>query len=140
MIIADLLSNRTIERFAILEHGVCSLTITGGYALNQESLLRYVGKDGTFISSFDHKHRFGLPAPFDAERDIREKIEGKVIRRVEVSSETGDLNLWIDDGRIEIICTSRGCEAYQLYGPENLIIVGRGGSAEKGERQSHARR
>lgn len=131
MSIGELITNRTVERFTIGDHGICSLTISGGYSLTQESLLRYVGNAGVFISSMDHKHQFGLPAPYDAEQDIHGRIAGKVIRRVEVAPSTGDLTLCFDDGRIEIICTSAGYEAYQIYGPGNLIMVGRGGSEEK---------
>ena len=126
MTIRELLTNRNVERFTIGEHGICSLTLSGGYSLAEECLLRYVGKEGAFISSLDHKHQFGLPAPYDAEQDIRGRIEGKVIRRVEVEPGTGDLTLCFDDGRIEIICTSAGYEAYQVHGPDNFIMVGRG--------------
>jgi hypothetical protein len=127
MTIVDILTNRTIEGFAIGEHGVCSITLSGGISLTQESLLRYVGSSGVFISAEGHRHQFGLPAPYDAEQEIRGKIFGKVIRRVEIAGDTGDLTLDLDDGRIEIICTSSGYEAYQIHGPNNLIMVGRGG-------------
>jgi hypothetical protein len=127
MTITDILTNHTVEEFTIREHGSCSLIINGGYSLTQESLLRYIGKEGDFISSLDHKHQFGLPAPYNAGQAIRDKIKGKVIRHVEVSASTGDLTLFFDDGRIEIICTSRGYEAYQIYGPNNFIMVARGG-------------
>jgi len=127
MTIVEILTNRLVERFTIGEHGFCSLLLNGGYSLTQDSLLRYVGSTGDFISSMDHMHQFGLPSPYDAEQDIRDKVEGKVIRRVDSIAITGDLILSFDDGRIEIICTSSGYEAYQLYGPNNLIMVGRGG-------------
>jgi hypothetical protein len=127
MTIVDILTNRTVEGFVIGEHGVCFLTISGGISLTQEALLRYVGRSGVFISAEDHGHQFGLPAPYDAEQAIRGSILGKVIRHVEVSGDTGDLTLILDDGRIEIICTSSGYEAYQIHGPNNLIMVGRGG-------------
>ena len=129
MTIADVLTNRTVEGFSIGEHGVCSIAFSGGISLAQESLLRYVGS-GVFISAEDHLQQFGLPAPYDVEQDIRVRIVGKVIRRVEIARDTGDLTLALDDGRIEIICTSAGYEAYQVYGPDNLIMVGRGGSEE----------
>ena len=131
MTISELLTNRTVERFTIGDHGFCSLTISGGYSLSQESLLRYVGKPGVFISSMDHKHQFGLPAPYDAEQDIHSRIAGKTIRSVEIAPSTGDLTLRFDEGRIEIICTSAGYEAYQIYGPDNFILVGRGGCDER---------
>ena len=129
MTIADILANCTVDAFAIGEHGFCSIRISGGYLLSQESLLRYVGKAGVFISAEDHKQQFGLPAPYDAEHEIRSRIVGKVISHVEIAPGTGDLTLCFDDGRIEIICTSAGYEAYQLYGPDNLVMVGRGGCA-----------
>jgi hypothetical protein len=132
MTIADILTNRTVEGFAIGEHGICSITLSGGISLTQDSLLRYVGS-GVFISAEDHLQQFGLPAPYNAEQDIRGRIVGKVIRRVEIARATGDLTLTLDDGRIEIICTSAGYEAYQVYGPDNLIMVGRGGSEEISE-------
>jgi hypothetical protein len=94
---------------------------------------KYIGKSGDFISVEDHQQQFGLSSPYDAEQNIQDKIVGKEIKRVEWSSETGDLTLVLDDGRIEIICTSAGYEAYQLYGPDNLIMVGRGGSKEMSE-------
>jgi hypothetical protein len=132
MTIVDILTNRIVEGFAIGEHGFCSISLSGGVSLTQESLLRYVGS-GVFISAEDHHHRFGLPAPYDAEQDIRGRIVGKVIRCVEVTCGTGDLALIFDDGRIEIICTSAGYEAYQVYGPDNLVMVGRGGCEEYSE-------
>jgi len=124
MTIADILTNRTVEGFSIGEHGVCSITLNGGISLTQEALLRFVGS-GVFISTEDHLQQFGLPAPYDAEQDIRGRIVGKVIRRVEILRDTGDLTLTLDDGRIEIICSSAGYEAYQVYGPDSLIMVGR---------------
>ena len=127
MTVVDLLTNRTVEEFAIGEQGVCFITLSGSISLTQEALLRYVGRSGVFISAEDHGHQFGLPAPYDAEQEIRGSILGKVIRRVDVSRDTGDVTLILDDGRIEIICKSSGYEAYQIHGPNNLIIVGQGG-------------
>ncbi len=113
MTIGDILTNRTVEGFSIGEHGVCFITLSGGSSLTQESLLRYVGS-GVFISAEDHLQQFGLPAPYDGEQNTRVKIVGKVIRRVEIARDTGDLTLTLDDARIEIICTSAGYEAYQV--------------------------
>ena len=131
MIIADLLNNRTIESFKIGEHGQCCLRLSSGYSLIQESLLRYIGASGEFITAKDHQQQFGLPSLYDAEQDIRGKIVGKIIKRVELNPETGDLALILDDGRIEIICTSAGYEAYQHCGPDNFILVGHGGSEKR---------
>jgi hypothetical protein len=70
---------------------------------------------------------FGLPAPFDAECAIQKQITGRKINKVTLGENTGDLTLFFDTGRLEIICNSSGYESYQIYGPENLIIIGRGG-------------
>jgi hypothetical protein len=133
MTIADILTNRTVEGFTIGEYGFCSLTLSGGYSLTQQSLLRYVGQPGVFISAEDHRHQFGLPAPYDAEQDIQGRIVGMVIRRVEITRDTGDLTLTLDDGRIEIICTSACYEAYEVNGPDNLMMVCRGGCEDNSE-------
>lgn len=138
MTIAEIMTNRTVEGFSIGEHGVCSMNLSGGISLTQESLLRYVGS-GVFISAEDHLQQFGLPAPYDAEQDIRGRIVGKVIRRVEIARDTGDLTLTLDDGRLELICTSAGYEAYQVDGPDHLLVVGRGGSGEISEPDAPAK-
>lgn len=138
MTIVDILTNRTLEGFTIGEHGICSITLSGGVSLTQGSLLRYVGKSGVFISAQDHWQQFGLPTPYDAEQDIRVRILGKVIRHVDLARDTGDLVLFLDDGRIEIICASAGYEAYQVYGPDNLIMVGRGGCDESNKPSGQA--
>jgi hypothetical protein len=131
MTIGELLTNRTVERFTIGDLGHCSLALSGGYLLSQDALVRFVGKPNVFISSMDHTHQFGLPSPYNAEQDIHDRIAGKTIRRVEVAPSTGDLTLYFDEGRIEIICTSAGYEAFQVYGPDNFIMVGRGGCCEE---------
>src|SRR5688500_16363540 len=114
MSISDVLTNRTVEGFSIGEHGFCCISLSDGYSLAaQTGLLRYVGNADTFVSSMDHGHQFGLPAPFDAEHEIRKHILNKPILSVKLAASTGDLTLRFDDGCIEIICTSAGYEAYE---------------------------
>ena len=136
MTIADILTDRIVEDFTIGEHGISTIVLTGGVSLTQESLLRYIGQSGVFISAEDHGHQFGLQTPYDAETEIRDRIVGKSVQHVEVTKETGDLILTFDEGRIEIICTSAAYEAYQIHGPDNLIIVGRGGLTEVSEQSA----
>ncbi|OGQ22677.1 MAG: hypothetical protein A3I05_03900 [Deltaproteobacteria bacterium RIFCSPLOWO2_02_FULL_44_10] len=127
--IDSLLKNKFANDFSIHEHGFCSLSLEDGYTISIETLCRFISNDGKFISSSDHGHQFGLPAPFNAAQAIKEQIHKKKIINIEVKNDTGDLILFFENGRLEIICSSSGYECYQLNGPDNLIIVGRGGPA-----------
>jgi hypothetical protein len=123
-----------VENFSIEENGVeCNLLFHNSYSLCAGTLLRLVGKNGCFVSVHDHKHKFGLPKPYDAETEIRKKITGKEIKKVELDKETGDLFLFFEEVRIEVICSSVGYEAYQLYGPGKRIRIGRGGTNQLSE-------
>lgn len=123
----EILEGKTILGFEILEHGFCSMPLSGGYAISAETLCRFVGGAGEFISSQDHGQMFGLTEPYDAAERINKAIKGKKIKKADLANNTGDLTLIVDGGRLEVICNSAGYECYQLNGPDNLIIVGRGG-------------
>lgn len=103
------------------------MPLSDGYAISAETQCRFVGKEGDFICSQDHGQKFGLAEPYDAAAEINKAIKGREIRDVEVNEETGDLTLFFDAGRLEIICCSAGYESWQINGPDNLIIIGRGG-------------
>jgi hypothetical protein len=124
--IPKLLIGKQVKGFSIEEYS-CSLTITDGYSISIGCLCRFIGSDQSFLSAKDHKQLFGLPAPFDAAGEIQKQIGGQKINNVILHENTADLTLFFDSGRLEIICDSSGYECYQIYGPENLIIVGRGG-------------
>lgn len=79
----------------------------------------------------DHGHQFGLPEPVDAEAEISKRLLGKIITAVELQLDTGDLMLRMEDGRLEIRCSSGGYENWQLNGPNGLVIVGYGGRVKK---------
>lgn len=123
----EILEGKTILGFEILDHGFCSMSLSDGYAISAETLCRYVGETGEFISSQDHGQMFGLTHPYDAAEKINKALKGKIIKKADLTDNTGDLTLIVDGGRLEVICNSAGYESYQLNGPDNLIIVGRGG-------------
>lgn len=125
--IKEKLEGKTVLGFAILEQGFCSMSLSDGYAISAETLCRYVGKNGEFISSQDHGQMFGLTEPYDAAEKINKAIKGKEIKKADLTEDTGDLTLVVDGGRLEIICNSAGYECWQVNGPDNLIIIGRGG-------------
>ncbi len=125
--IEKILKNRSIIDFAIREFNFCSLSLSDGYSISTQSLARFVGKHDAFICVEDHGHKFGLDHPFDAEKAIKELIQNKTIQKINLNRDTGDLNLFIESGVFQIICRSAGYEAYQINGPNNLIIVAHGG-------------
>jgi hypothetical protein len=127
--IEKLLRNRTIIDFIIREYNSCSLSLNDGYSISTQSLFRFVGKND-FICVEDHGHKFGMDQPYDAEKAIKELIQNKTISKINFNNDTGDLNLVLETGTLQIICRSAGYEAYQIDGPNNLIMVVRGGKQE----------
>lgn len=125
--IKEKLEGKTVLGFVILEQDFCSMSLSDGYAISSETLCRYVGENGEFISSQDHGQMFGLTEPYDAEEKINKAIKGKEIKKADLIKDTGDLILVVDGGRFEIICNSAGYECYQVNGPDDFIIIGRGG-------------
>ncbi len=73
---------------------------------------------------------------YDAADKIEKAIKSKQIIKADLAEDTGDLTLVVDGGHLEIICNSAGYEYYQLNGPGNLIIVGRGGNTIKDKNSS----
>ncbi len=43
------------------------------------------------VSSFDHEQQYGLPGPIDAVKELRTELQHKVVVRVQLDKETGDL-------------------------------------------------
>jgi hypothetical protein len=127
--LGELITNRRIESFHIDEFST-SIGISSGYNLLCECLLRFVGNDGAFITGEDHGQKFGLPEPFDAGAQISNYILGKTITAVELRIDSGDLTLRIENGQIELICSSAGYENWQLNGPD-FLFIGYGGRVEK---------
>lgn len=126
--IPELIKGKMILGFSILEHGFCSMPLSDNYTISVQALCRFVGIDGDFISSRDHGQMFGLAEPYDAADAINKIITGERIREAHLAEDTGDLTVVVDGGRLEVICTSAGYECYQINGPDNLIIVVRGGN------------
>jgi len=47
-------------------------------------------------SSFDHKQKYGLPAPIDAFARIAEELDGKTLREAKWEPRTGDIVLFFE--------------------------------------------
>ncbi len=129
--IEKILKNKEINNFSILENNFCTLSLSDGYSITTECLVRFTGKNNEFICTTDHGHQFGLEGPFDAEKTIKKLIDNNNILEIEVNQNTGDISLFLESGVFQIICNSSGYECYQINGPNNLIIVGHGGKQNK---------
>lgn len=126
--ITTILNNKRIIDFSIQEKNFCILSISDGYTITTECLVRYVGENNEFLCAEDHGHKFGLSSPFDAEKNIKELIKDKEIKKIDINQATGDIDIFLDSGVFQIICNSSGYECYQVNGPDNLTIIGHGGN------------
>ncbi len=126
--ITTILTNKRIINFTIQENNFITLSISDGYTITTESLVRFIGGNNEFVCTEDHGHKFGLNSPFDAEKNIKDLIKEKEIKKIELNQATGDIDIFIDSGIFQIICNSSGYECYQVNGPDNLTIIGHGGN------------
>ena len=80
------------------------------------------------VTSEDHGHQFGLPAPLDARHDAESRLLSRVIESAKVRSDTGDLVLEFAGGLVlELLQTSGGYEAWHLISPDGKSVVATGG-------------
>ncbi|MGH7222711.1 MAG: DUF6188 family protein, partial [Gemmataceae bacterium] len=95
--------------------------------LQVECLWRLIVSGRIQITSEDHGHQFGLPAPVDCVEELRRQVVGATVAEAKVRAGTIDVSLDFDTGgTLEVISTSAGYEAWQLNGP-NVLIVGHPG-------------
>ena len=66
------------------------LTFANGTAL-QANYWRVVKGGKEFISSFDHRQIYGLPALIDAIAELRRELQDKTVIEAQLDKETGDL-------------------------------------------------
>jgi hypothetical protein len=76
----EILEGKKILGFEVQEYGFCSIPLSCGYAISAETLCRFIGQSGDFISTQDHGQKFGLTEPYDAADKIKKAIKGKEIQ------------------------------------------------------------
>jgi hypothetical protein len=58
-----------------------------------------LGKEGRpMVSTFDHRHQYGLPAPIDALEVLRGELIGKKVSEAAMDGATGDLRFDFEGG------------------------------------------
>jgi hypothetical protein len=80
------------------------------------------------VTSGDHGHQFGLPAPIDARFEAESILRARAIESAKVRADTGDLILEFTGGVVlELLQTSGGYEAWHLISPDGRSVVATGG-------------
>jgi hypothetical protein len=74
------------------------------------------GKAG--ISSFDHKQRYGLPAPIDAIKELQEQLQDKTVTDARLDAETGDLLFQFADNVKLQVLNFTGYEIWEISFPD----------------------
>lgn len=96
--------------------------------LTTQSPWRILRGEGMRVASEDDGHPFGLPAPVDAQAEARALLSGRAVASVEARPGCGDLRIEFGDGlALEILGTSVGHEAWQLWRPGRMSIVAHAG-------------
>jgi hypothetical protein len=84
--------------------------------------------DGRIVhADSDHGQKFGLPAPVDGEEATRRFLGHKVVERVTIRHDSGDLSIvFSGETTLEILNMSSGYEGWNLNAA-GLVIIGLGG-------------
>jgi uncharacterized protein DUF6188 len=97
-------------------------------AVTTPSLWRLIESGRIRVTSEDHGHQFGLPAPLDARHDAESALRSRAIESAKIRANTGDLILeFAGDLVLELLQTSSGYEAWHLISPDGQSIVATGG-------------
>jgi hypothetical protein len=73
------------------------------------------------ISSFDHKQRYGLPAPIDAREHLRRSLAGKTLSVAAIDRESGDLHfLFAKTTKLQIFAFS-SYEIWEISFPNGSV-------------------
>ena len=103
-------------------------------SIGTESVWRLVTVEGIVVTSEDHGHPFGLPAPVDAAERVTKTVDQSPVTAFELREDTGDLVLhFTNDASIEFLSLSCGYEGWQtVHGQQEVICLGGGGFSEIG--------
>jgi Family of unknown function (DUF6188) len=76
----------------------------------------------------DHRQKFGLPQPVDAERAFCDLVKDQVVLDAVIANGSADLSIDFGAGiRFEVFNNSSGYEGWQLNLPGGRVLVGQGG-------------
>jgi hypothetical protein len=104
----------------------------GAGALAVDCLWRLIERGRLRLTSEDHGHQYGLPAPLDAYVEAEVILRGRQVTAWRFRDGTADLILEFEgDVQLEVIATSSGYEPWNLAAPGvHVIALGGGGLAD----------
>lgn len=79
------------------------------------------------LGSWDHGHKFGLPAPVDVVAETIRKVQGRCVERVKVSPTADLLLAFNNDLQVEAFNNSGGYEGWTYTDSLGVEVVAKGG-------------
>jgi hypothetical protein len=76
---------------------------------------------GPLVSIFDHRQRYGLPAPIDAFRVMRDELVGKQVSDAVIDKATGDLRFRFEDDVVFEVFNFTAFEIWKLVFPDGTM-------------------
>jgi hypothetical protein len=100
-----------------------------GSSIGTESPWRLVTVKGIVVTSEDHGHAFGLPAPVNATERVTKTVAQSHVSGFELKEGTSDLVLHFENSAsIEFLNLSCGYESWRtVHGQQEVICMGGGG-------------
>jgi hypothetical protein len=96
----------------------------GGNLSTATGTWRVVRDNSVLVSSEDHGHSFGLPAPVDSAAEATAATLNATIRSARLGSGAPDLEIILTNGvRLEVLALSRGYECWQVSDPSGRCVV-----------------
>ena len=99
-----------------------SIQFTDGTHLSAQ-FWRLIKAGAPVVSIFDHRQRYGLPAPIDAFRIIREELVGKQVLDAVMDGTTGDLRFRFDDDLLLEVFNFTGFEIWAVTFPDGSLAL-----------------
>ena len=97
-------------------------------AISTESPWRFMSAEGIVVTSEDHGHQFGLPAPVDAAERVLARVTGQAVVAASIIRRTGDLSIEFDQQlHLQFLQMSCGYESWRLHIRGNETICTGGG-------------
>ena len=121
------LKSRVIGSSVTIDKRECDWVIefASRFVMAVGTLWRLVGATYVCVTSEDHGHQFGLPAPVDAAAKANDLLSEATIQAVEFDARTGDLRFHFNDTlSLEIVTTSSGYESWQMWEAGEFFAVG----------------
>jgi hypothetical protein len=123
---SDVLNGATLLRIERLSNNYWVLHFGETVRLNIEAPWRLTSQDAILVARDDDGQKFGLPMAVDAERELRQKIEGHRVTAAVANPATSDLTLQFDNAlTLEVLNLSSGYESWTLNDNDGFIWVGR---------------